>query len=237
MDRDSQKVEHLLELLEKKGQSNVYLAMDISEESLEQNLAFLSERHKHVHCLGLRGEFSPSRTWCQTNVPHPRFFLSLGSVLFNDAWETAVAHLKQWAGIMGDEDLILAGMDGHAIPDDFGKIWASYHGDKELYTRFWQNGFRRANDLVGEECFRMQDWSVRGVVEEKPVCHRFVFRAKRDVAFEKLGISFRQGEDMEWFDAHKYPEEKVRLACSLAELQVLKVWKVEGSEMSELLLR
>jgi hypothetical protein len=51
-----------------------------------------------------------------------------------------------------------------------------------------------------------------------------------------LGISFGEGEDMEWFDAHKYPEEKVRLACSLAGLNVLKVWKLDDSEMSELSL-
>jgi uncharacterized SAM-dependent methyltransferase len=236
MNRDSRKVEHLLEHLEKRCQPNVYLAVDISEESLEQNVAFLYQKHDHVRCLGLRGTFSEARKWCKNNVPHPRVFLSLGSVLFNDAWETALAHLKEWANIMADGDLLLAGMDGHTIPDDFDKIWASYHADKELYARFWQNGFRRANDLIGEECFRAEDWRVRSVIEEKPVCHRFVFRAKRTVSFGKLGFSFHAGEDMEWFDAHKYPEEKVRLACSLAGLKVLKVWKLDDSEMSELWL-
>jgi uncharacterized SAM-dependent methyltransferase len=233
VNRGSRKVEHLLGLIEKSRQPNVYIAIDISEKSLSQNLAFLSQKHTHVRCLGLRGTFSAAHTWCENNVPHPRVFLSLGSVLFNDAWETALAHLRQWKSIMGADDLILAGMDGHTIPDDFNKIWASYHKDEELYTRFWKNGFRRANDLIGEECFRLEDWSVRGVIEEKPVSHRFVFRAKKSMSFRKLGISFRKGEDMEWFDAHKYPEEKVRLACSLVGLKVLKVWKLDSSEMSK----
>jgi uncharacterized SAM-dependent methyltransferase len=233
MNRDSRKVEILLELLEKTCQQNTYLAVDISQESLEQNLDFLSDRHDHVRCLGLRGTFSTALTWCQNNVPHPRVFLSLGSVLFNDPWETAVANLKEWASIMGETDLILAGMDGHTVPDDFNKIWASYHADEELYAPFWLNGFRRANELMGEEYLHMEDWSIRGVIDEKPACHRFVFQAKKTVSFGKLGIDFHEGEEMEWFDAHKYPEEMVRLACFAAGLTVLRVWRLDGSKMSE----
>jgi len=193
-------------------------------------MSLLSKKHSHILCLGLWGTFFDALDWC-AQISSPRIILSLGSVLFNDSWDTALATLKSWAAVMRDDDLILAGMDGHGVPKDYNKIWDSYHSDDKLFDRFWRNGFRVANNLTGEEWFRPEDWSVHSVIETDPVCHRFTFRAERDVALGSSGVVFWKGEEMEWFDAHKYNEKDVRTLCSMAGLEVLRAWKAKNSEM------
>jgi uncharacterized SAM-dependent methyltransferase len=133
--------------------------------------------------------------------------------------------------IMRTGDLLLVGLDGHGLPEDREKIWASYHGDETAFARFWRNGFEHANRLVGEEWFREADWSVHAVIEDDPVCHRFIFRALKDVILGSSGLRFEKGEEFDWFDAHKYRESEVREICTAAGLSVVRVWKAPDSEM------
>jgi uncharacterized SAM-dependent methyltransferase len=143
----------------------------------------------------------------------------------------AIAKLSSWAAIMGVEDLLLLGLDGHGLPEDLEKIWASYHADETLFARFWQNGFEHANRLVGDEWFREADWRVDAVVEDDPVCNRFIFRAVKDLKLGSSDVRFEKGEGFDWFDAHKYGEREVREMCRTAGLSVVRVWKTTDSEM------
>jgi hypothetical protein len=38
------------------------------------------------------------------------------------------------------------------------------------------------------------------------------------------------GEEIDWFDSHKYDESHVRLMCSEAGLHISDVWKAPNSE-------
>lgn len=228
---NTQKTENLLTVFERRKQPTLYLALDISRPSLQENMAFLSTKHSHVYCIGLHGTFADALDWC-TRIPSPRVFLSFGSVLFNDNPEIALRMLRDWSAIMRPKDLILAGMDGSRVPHDSDMIKRSYNHDSDLYLQYWQHGFSRANALIGEECFRLEDWITRSVLTADPVRHFFAFRARRDVVMGKLGVMFREGEEMEWFDGHKYPEGEIRDMCSRAGLQVVEAWKAGGSEMS-----
>lgn len=153
-------------------------------------------------------------------------------MLFNNVTATAVADLKKWVALMRPQDLILAGMDGHSIHEHRDKVWAAYHSREDLFDAFWANGFAHANELLGEEWLRPEDWETCAEFDEYEGRHRFFFRAKGDVVLGTSGRTLPAGQELDWFDAHKHDEREVRDMCDQVGLIVLKVWKVPGSEMS-----
>lgn len=231
---DTRKVEHLLAAFELARMPTTYLALDISQASLAHNVAYLVDRHPApasvVRCTGLWGTFRDAKAYVQ-RIRGPRLFLSLGSVLCNDPWLEALNHLRYWAEAMRDEDLLLIGMDAHMLPRDKDKIWAAYHSRDDLYRRFFLNGFDHANKLVGKKWFRDEDWDLEAQLEEKPTTrHRFFLRTKRDIELAKIGRVIAAGEELDWFDSHKYDEPSVHLMCSKAGLRVVNVWQAPDSE-------
>lgn len=168
-------------------------------------------------------------------IKSPRLFLSLGSVLCNDPWPEALAHLKYWAAAMRPDDLLLIGMDGHLAANDREKVWAAYHSCDDLYRTFFLNGFAHANRLVGEEWFKEEDWEFLAELEEEPTTrHRFYFRAKHDIHLPAINRTLERGQEFDWFDSHKYGEDSVRLMCYKAGLSIIDVWQAPNSEFSTL---
>ncbi|KAF7559998.1 hypothetical protein G7046_g4156 [Stylonectria norvegica] len=238
---DTRKVEHLLAAFEKAQVPATYLALDISKTSLNRNVEYLAKQHEgpssSVACAGIWGTFLDGMNYIQ-QIKSPRLLLSLGSVLCNDPWPEALGHLKFWANAMRPDDLLLIGMDAHLLPKDEKKIWAAYHSCDELYKTFFLNGFDHANRLAGEEWFHEEDWEFLAQLESTPTTrHRFFFRAKRDIKLEKSGRTIKEGEELDWFDSHKYGEDSVRLMCSKAGLSIITVWQAPDSEFRQYLVR
>ncbi|EGU80749.1 hypothetical protein FOXB_08789 [Fusarium oxysporum f. sp. conglutinans Fo5176] len=238
---DTRKVGHLLAAFEKDKVLAKYLALDISRSSLNHNVKYLVEQHpspeSSVTCAGIWGTFGDGMSYIQ-KISTPRLFLSLGSVLCNDPWPEALAHLKFWADALRPDDLLLIGMDGHTLPNNKEKIWNAYHSCDDLYHKFFLNGFKHANRLAGEEWFREEDWELLAQLEDEPTTrHRFFFRAKKDVKLKKMSRIIQRGEEFDWFDSHKYGEDNVRLMCYKAGLSVIDVWQAPGSEFRQYLVR
>ena len=224
----------MLKAFDKAEVPATYLALDISKASLKQNVHFLEEQYADlgsvVTCAGIWGTFDDGMEYVQS-VKTPRLFLSLGSVLCNDPWPQALHHLKYWANTLKPNDLLLVGMDAHLVPKSRDKIWAAYHSRADLYKQFFLNGFDHANRLMGEEWFREEDWEFLAELEKEPTTrHRFFFRARRDVHLNKIDRTIKQGEELDWFDSHKYGEDSVRLMCYKAGLSVIDVWQAPGSD-------
>jgi len=236
---DTRKVEHLLAAFERAGTEATYLALDISRSSLEHNVKYLEKRHSDkdsvVTCAGLWGTFEDGFRWVQ-QVKGPRLFLSLGSVLCNDPWPEALAKVRQWASILRPVDMLLVGMDAHLTSHDKEKIWAAYHSRDDLYTDFFLNGFEHANRLVGETWFREEDWDREAELEE---CnrHRFFFRAKHDFQLGTTGRRVEKGEEVDWFDSHKYGQDDVETMFEKSGLVASKIWQAPGSEFRQYLVK
>lgn len=221
----------LLSVLEDRRQSTVYLALDLSRSHLVDDLSILAPKHSAVLCQGVCGTYTEATTWC-TSIPTPRLFLWLGSSLFRGSREEALAHLQSWAALMGPDDILFAGHDGHLPPLHHDKIWAAYHADEAMWQRLWDNGFQCANEIVGEPWFRSADWRLDAVITTEPVCqHRFRFRAQRDVVLGSSGVAFRKGDELGWLDGHRFSEPAVRDISECAGLEVVQVWKADDSEM------
>ncbi|KAK0382784.1 hypothetical protein NLU13_9879 [Sarocladium strictum] len=238
---DTRKVEHLLDCFERSRVEATYLALDISHTSLKHNVRYLEKKHagrnKVVRCAGLWGTFEDGQQYVE-NIKSPRLFLSLGSVLCNDEWETAVANLRKWASQLRPNDLLLVGMDAHLEQDDRKKIWAAYHTSNDLFRKFFLNGFDHANRLVGQNWLNEDNWSFEAELEHEPTTrHRFFFKAKREIRLDEFDRTIHVGEEFDWFDSHKYGEWQVRYMCSQAKLEVIEVWCAPNSEFRQYLIR
>lgn len=238
---DTRKVEHLLAAFERNRVQATYLALDISNASLLHNVDYVASKHAApdavVRCAGLWGTFEDGERFVEA-IKSPRLFLSLGSVLCNDEWPKAVRNLQKWANQLRPDDLLLVGMDAHLAEQDHDKIWAAYHTSKNMFRKFFLNGFDHANRLAGEKWLCEEDWEFQAALEEHPTTrHRFFFKAKRDIRLEKFDRTIHTGEEFDWFDSHKYGEMDVRIMCSKAHLEVIEVWRAPGSEFRQYLLK
>ncbi|OAA42402.1 DUF323 domain-containing protein [Beauveria brongniartii RCEF 3172] len=238
---DINKVDHFLAEFERKKVQTTYLALDISKTSLDQSIASLTANHSGpdsvVNCAGLWGTFENGLDHMD-KIKGPRLFLSLGSVLCNDPWSAALGHLKRWASELRPEDHLLIGMDGHLVAGNRDKIWAAYHSCDDMFREFFLNGLKNANKLLGYELFKEQDWDFNSELQEKPTTrHRFFMRARKDVQLAGGDNVIYMGQEIDWFDSHKYGEQDVRLMCSKAGLTVLQSWAAPGSEFRQYLVR
>jgi EasF-like predicted methyltransferase len=237
---DTRKVQHLLSAFETAKVPANYYALDISKKSLDDNVKYLADKHSNhdsvVTCAGLWGTFEDGLEWAK-KIKGPRLFLSLGSVLCNDSWLTALAKVKDWAGILKSDDVLLVGMDGHLIPDHEEKIWAAYHSRDDLYKNFFQNGFNHLNRLVGEAWLSWEHWDLKAELqEEKPATrHRFYLCAKHDFQIRHGGTVrvIKKGEQLDWFDSHKYAQSNVELMFDKSDLEAISIWQTPDSEFRE----
>lgn len=202
---------------------------------MEHNVKYLESKHSDggsvVKCAGLWGTFEDGLKWVQ-QIKGPRLFLSLGSVLCNDPWSEALDKVRQWANILRPSDMLLVGMDAHLVSQDDDKIWAAYHSRDDLYKKFFLNGFDHANRLVGETWFREEDWDILAELEN-PTRHRFFFRANHDFHLGENGRFVEKGEEMDWFDSHKYSQDDVETMFEKSNLIATKIWQAPGSEFRE----
>ncbi|KAG5985891.1 hypothetical protein E4U43_005814 [Claviceps pusilla] len=219
-----------------------YLALDISALSLAHNVGRLAKLHpapaSYVTCAGIWGAFEDGQDFVARHIKGPRLFLSFGSVLCNDEWVRAVNHLKAWRTVMRPEDLLIAGMDAHMAEEFQEKIEAAYHARGDLYRKFFLNGFDNINRCLGHDVFVEANWQFCCELEHAPTTrHRVYFRARRNIECPLLNRVIQIGEEVDWFDSHKYSENNVQIMCSKAGLNVVDVWKADDSEFRQYLIK
>ncbi|KAG5946085.1 hypothetical protein E4U53_006632 [Claviceps sorghi] len=239
---DTRKVNFLLDAFERAKVSATYLALDISAASLAHNIGRLAELHSapasHVTCAGIWGTFEDGQDFVARHIKGPRLFLSLGSVLCNDEWLRAVDHLKAWKKVMRPGDLLIAGMDAHMAEEFQDKIEAAYHAREDLCRKFFLNGFDNINRCLDHDVFVEANWQFCCELEHTPTTrHRVYFRAKRNIECPLLNREIQMGEEVDWFDSHKYGENNVQIMCSKAGLSVVDVWKADDSEFRQYLIK
>jgi len=194
-----------------------------------------SAPESHVTCAGIWGSFEDGQDFVARHIKGPRLFLSLGSVLCNDEWVRAVNHLKAWKKVMRPGDLLIAGMDAHMAEEFQDKIEAAYHAREDLYRKFFLNGFDKINTCLGHDLFVEANWQFCCELEHAPTTrHRVYFRAKRNIECPLLNRVIQKGEEVDWFDSHKYSENNVQIMCSKAGLSVMDIWKADDSEFRKL---
>ncbi|KAL3480462.1 hypothetical protein BJX99DRAFT_254453 [Aspergillus californicus] len=213
---DIRKLTPLLEELDRAQKPVLYCPLDLSRASIERAMeqTELSRLFSSVSVTGLWGAFEDGVDWANRNCgDRPRMFLSLGSMLGNDHFEDAVARLK-WlcsTGLRSGQDTILLTMDG---TKDADKICRSYDDAEGLFTQLIRQGFEHSNEVLGlgasatSKWYRHEDWTLVRKLTRDPTIHQFALRAEHTVQCPIGGLTLRQGDEIDCYEAFKYgPEE------------------------------
>lgn len=201
---------------------------------LESNISSLAPLYTSITCTGLWGTFDDVLDWVKAYKLSTKCWLSLGGVLGNDFFESAVARMKVWADQMQPQDRMLLSQDGGT---DEAAIWNSYGDSEGLFESFQRNGLSHSNRVLGHDWYQPDDWVVERVMETDPIMHKYVFRAVRNVVCQELGIDFPEGKKIDCYESFKYGTSVMRKQLALAGLTELGVWESPVSPICELLRR
>lgn len=174
--------------------------------------------------------------WANRNGgDRPRIFLSLGSMLGNDHFEDAVARLK-WlrsTALRNEYDMILLTMDG---TKDLEKICKSYDDTEGLFTQLIRQGFEDSNDVLGDDWYRQEDWTLLRRLTQNPTMHRFVLQAKHTIQCPMRDVTLLQGDEIDCYEGFKYGPEEMAKQFKAAGLREYARWKGPHDDICKLLI-
>ncbi|CCF46010.1 hypothetical protein CH063_14895 [Colletotrichum higginsianum] len=188
-----------------------YYALDLSREELERTLAQVP-KFRHVRCHGLLGTYDDGREWLKkpANLARAKCILSLGSSIGNFERDDAAGFLKYFSDVLTQSDKLLI--------------------DKKGITHaFILNGLANANEILGEEAFKLSDWEVIGeyVYDEEGGRHQAFYSPVRDTCV--MGTLVKQHERIQVEQSLKYSQLGAENLWNMAGLIETNCW-AKGNE-------
>lgn len=202
MYRNLRKVEILLREFETLQKRVNYYALDLSLEELQRTFAQVSpQSYQYVRFQGLHGTYDDALEWLKNpqNRKRPTCVLSLGSSIGNFGHADAASFLRQYSQLLGPTDSIIIGLDGCKDKD---RVYRAYNDSKGITRRFYLNGLAHANQVLGYDAFKPDQWDIDCLYDEVDGCHRAFYVPTQDVTIN--GISLRKGEKIIFEEAYKY---------------------------------
>ncbi|KAJ9148910.1 hypothetical protein NKR23_g4566 [Pleurostoma richardsiae] len=219
------KVNLLLQALEGAGKNVDYYALDLSKTELERTLAQLPQ-YKHVRCHGLLGTYDEGREWLKEpqNLIRQKCILHLGSSIGNFQRDEASEFLKRFADVLSPTDTMLVGVDACNDP---ARVYHAYNDRAGLTHQFILNGLVHANEILGEEAFKIGDWKVIGeyVYDVEGGRHQAFYSPVRDTLV--MGELIRAHERIEVEQSLKYSRAEAERLWNQAGLQETGRWAVQ----------
>ena len=167
-------------------------ALDLMEPELVRTLADVPEgTFQYVECAGLHGTYDDGLEWLKRpeNASRPKTILSLGSSIGNFVPEEASEFIAQFAAELGQDDMMLVGIDGCLDPKS---VYHAYNDRDDVTHDFTMNGLQHANRLMGYEAFETAKWMAIGEYDSVGNRHRAYVAPREDVTVE--GVLVKQGE-------------------------------------------
>lgn len=182
----------LLDALERAEKKVTYFALDLMQSELDRTLADVPEgTFQHVECAGLLGTYDDGLEWLKRpeNAARPKAILSLGSSIGNFIPNEASEFLAQFAAELGQDDMMLVGLDGCLEPK---KVFHAYNDRDGTTHEFTMNGLQHANRLLGYPAFEIDKWRAIGEYDSVGNRHRAFVAPNSDVTVE--GVLVRKDE-------------------------------------------
>lgn len=66
-------------------------------------------------------------------------------------------------------------------------------------------------------------------MQDDPLMHRWVIRARRDVVDDSLGLAFEAGDEIDCYEGFKYGPAVMQKQFAQALLEVVATWKAPSS--------
>ncbi|KAF9881705.1 duf323 domain protein [Colletotrichum karsti] len=221
------KIGILLQAFEDAGKSIDYYALDLSLEELERTLAQLPS-FRHVKCHGLLGTYDDGREWLKkpSNLARTKCIVSLGSSIGNFERYDAAGFLKHFSDVLAPSDTMLIGLDGCSDP---AKVYHGYNDSKGITHQFILNGLANANEILGEEAFKLADWEVIGeyVYDDEGGRHQAFYSPVRDTRV--MGTLIKQHERIQVEQSLKYSQRGAENLWNMAGLIETARW-MKGEE-------
>ncbi|KAF7564098.1 hypothetical protein G7046_g34 [Stylonectria norvegica] len=212
----------LLQAFEDLGKSIDYYALDLSREELERTLAQVPD-FEYVSCHGLWGTYDDGKEWLSRAcvVGRPKCILHLGSSIGNFVFNEAAQFLEGFSEVLQPSDIMIVGVDSSSDP---AKVYHAYNDEKGTTHQFILNGLVHANEIFGEEVFKVEDWKVIGeyVYDEEGGRHQAFVTPVR--ATKVLDSTVQPHERIKIEQSAKFSITELEELCSTAGLYETECW-------------
>ncbi|CAH0022799.1 unnamed protein product [Clonostachys rhizophaga] len=211
----SEKVMVLIDKCVQEKRPCYYLAVDISQTSLDIQRDELSRKYKGQGMVILRFLQASIETACEIlcKLPGPRVFLSLADIILNSS--DPMPLLKALHGILRKDDLLYISQDT-AVEEQFREKREKYYDQDQCWKFIDEILKSRGIDTSG--LHRRHIWEGR--------LHKFAY-VKGD---ENTGGP----EDVEIFSSFHHSRESVEEICSKEGFELVKEFGEDGFSMSKL---
>lgn len=193
-----------------------YYALDLDLEELQRTFSEISpEGFTYVGLHGLHGTYDDGLEWLQEpeNRQKPTVVLSLGSSIGNFGRSEAASFLAGFSNALKPSDYLLIGIDACQDPE---KVYKAYNDSEGITHKFYENGLEHANEVLGYEAFKSNEWEIVTAYNNAKGCHQAAYSPKIDVTIN--GIVVPKGEKLIFEEAHKYGREQSDQLCREAGL-------------------
>lgn len=179
-----------------------YYALDLSLPELKRTFSQLdTTTYQYVSFRALHGTYDDALSWLQQSRKDGQTtcVMTMGSSLGNFTREGAAGFLANFRKALTTPDFMLVGLDGCQDPE---RVFHAYNDSPGVTEKFYRNGLSHANDVLGYEAFKQDEWRIEGLFDDKQKKHQAFYVALRDI--ETPDFTFHKGEKIHLEDAFKY---------------------------------
>jgi len=213
-----QKAESLFDFLKPSN----YVAIDFSEEYLEDSLENLRSKYPHISMQSIGMDFSQKLIMPDTIRNHGRVFFypgsSIGNFLTSEA-QTLLTQIKEQAGDGG----LLIGVD---LMKDDDVLKAAYDDGLKVTAAFNLNILRSINSIIGSD-FNVSQFRHKVTINHSQNRVELYLEALEDLSVSWSGNHrfFKKGELIHTENSHKYTINSIQQLLEDARFQSTKIWK------------
>lgn len=179
-----------------------YVAIDISEDFLQQAVGALRQRFPHIEMTGIGMDFSETLQLPPQVRARQRLFFYPGSSIGNFAPEQAVALMRRMRSQCGDDGGLLIGID---LIKDTATLDAAYDDALGVTAAFNLNMLRHLNGLVGAN-FDVRQWRHVAFFDARQsrIEMHLEARSAQDVVWQGGQRRFEAGQRIHTENSYKY---------------------------------
>ncbi|OHD03544.1 MAG: dimethylhistidine N-methyltransferase [Sphingomonadales bacterium RIFCSPLOWO2_12_FULL_63_15] len=227
----SRKTPHLLRAIA----PGAYVPIDISGDFLRASSATLAQAFPDLPVIPVEGDFNRPLTLPDAIEAMPRLGFFPGSTIGNMEPDAAVDLLRAMRRLLGDEAMLLIGMDRIKDRD---RLIAAYDDAAGVTAAFNLNLLTRINrELEGD--LPIDGFAHRAIWNDDKARVEMHLEAIRPLHFHVAGESFRmaQGETIHTESSHKYGVRDGRLLLRSGGWEPVRAWTDADGLFSLMLAR
>lgn len=212
-----------------------YTPVEISRQALLGSVHSLQQQLPQVQMLPVCADFTRPFVVPPAQLPAARRLLFFpGSTLGNFDNQEAVGLLATMAGLIGDDGLVLLGVDLHQDP---ARIEAAYNDAQGVTAAFTLNMLRRFNREIGSD-FDLDGFRHRAVYnrEQRRIETDLVSQRQQVVQLGGQRFAFAAGEAVHVEYSHKYSDDSLAALAAAAGLRVCSGWTAQAPDFALRLL-